>query len=223
MRVVSLEDLERGTGLIPQNWNESERLAFFDDRVQACRRDPRLAEVVAAILAPIDTEDARAVLAALLAAVQDWVVFTPDRRGRDTWQAPRVTFLQRTGDCEDMAMLLVALVRIARGRVGLPLAARLVWLRQEGRDLDHVSAQVSDVPRIERVGDRTQGVARIEKPQEETPVVLASEATGEAMAPWLWAETTVAAALGENPYRALQRLRGGRVEAVLGRVLGGDS
>lgn len=206
-RVVSVEDLRRGYGLIPQTWTERERLVFFSDRADgATPGDTMFVEIVDAILAPVDRTDGRAVLAALLAAVQGWVTFTPDRRGADTWQSPRVTFLWRKGDCEDMAMLLAALVRVARVRMGLALAARLVWLRQPGRDLDHVSAQVAADDAI-----------------DETPVVISSDATGEGMGRWQWAETTVEAELGEDPYRALQRVRGARVEDVLGRVLGGDS
>ena len=68
-RVVSVEDLRRGYGLIPQTWTERERLVFFSDRADgATPGDTMFVEIVDAILAPVDRTDGRAVLAALLAA-----------------------------------------------------------------------------------------------------------------------------------------------------------
>lgn len=188
---VTREDFERGFGLIPREWTELERLAFFDRRAWVATRDPLVVEVATTLAREATTPDAA--LAALLEGVQTWVLFTPDVMGADTWQSPRRTFLRAAGDCEDVSTLLVALARAVRAG-GLWLSARLVWLRQRSRALDHVSVHVA-------VGGL-----------DESPVVLDEGA--RASGGWRWAEPSVAARLGEDPYAAVARAR--RADVVLG-------
>lgn len=130
---------------------------------------------------------ALAYLDASMRAVQS-LPYTADPGG-DALRDP-VETIAEGGDCEDKAALFASLVLVGARLFALPVSVRLVWVVQRGWPDDHASAWTSAgaVP-LQGSGVIAQG--------DEPPAGV-----------W-WAETTVAAARGESPYRAVRRLGAG--------------
>lgn len=204
MRSISLADYRRGQGLTPSDWSEAERLAWYDRLATEGAADALVRSATWRALVPLLGRPVPDLLERLLFAVRAVAPFRPDAFDADGWRAPRVTFVEG-GDCEDLATLLVAMTRAAREIYQLPVYARLVWIKQPGRALDHVTAEL----------------AASDEALDETPVVVSVDGEIAPRAPWVWAEASVpGAALGEDPYAALVRARAlVKAEDVLGRAL----
>lgn len=110
---------------------------------------------------------------------------------RDTYRSVEDT-LRCGGDCGPLSAALVALVRAYPGEPRVvyavsPVAARLVWVRQPSRPLDHVSALVSTWAR------------------DDAPMIV--DAGDDPPEGWQWAEVSMRAARGEAPWSASARIR----------------
>lgn len=88
-------------------------------RAGALRREVRETAIEVVRNAGAAPHDSRGELAALFAFVRDRVRFTGDIAGVETLQAPDYTLRVMAGDCDDRAVLLVAMAR------SIGLAARL--------------------------------------------------------------------------------------------------
>jgi hypothetical protein len=108
---------------------------------------------------------------ALLSFVQRDVGYVPDPEG-EWYQGVRYT-LEHGGDCEDMAVLLVAMAAC------LGIRGKLIWLEQPRAKLNHVTAKLY----VEDGGS------------------LFRRPSGQML--WEWAEPTIAKArIGQHPYDA---------------------
>lgn len=121
----------------------------------------------------VPPSSARHVAQAILRAVQYDLLYKDDPPGKEVFTSVAETILAG-GDCEDLSVVLVSALR------ALGIRARVVWITQEGRSLNHVTAQVS----------------------------FSDPSVPDNLAEWLWAEPSIRGAeLGENPYAAAARLR----------------
>lgn len=113
--------------------------------------------------------------------------------GVDTYR-PVAETLRCGGDCGPLAAALVALARRYTGEPGVvyvapPLGARLCWIRQRSRPLDHVAPLVAFGP---AGGD--------------APLIL--DAGDDAPPGWFWLDVSQRARRNESPWEAAARLRG---------------
>ncbi len=188
-RGITLADMARGQGLTPEGWTEAERLAWYDQLATAGADESVLQRAVWVTLGT--GPDPVTALERLLGVVRMCAPFQPDPLGADGWRAALRTFIEG-GDCEDLSVLLVAFVRAARSIYRLPVYARLVWIRQPGRTLDHVTTEVAISPEA----------------LDESPVMVTADGPLDPRTPWQWAEPSVPGArLGEDPYAALLRAK----------------
>jgi len=108
---------------------------------------------------------------AILTFVQQDVGYVPDPDG-EWYQGVRYT-LEHGGDCEDMAVLFVAMAAC------VDIQAKLIWLEQPKARLNHVTTKVL-------VND---------------PGGLFRKSSGDSQ--WMWAEPTIRKAkVGQHPYDA---------------------
>jgi len=113
----------------------------------------------------------RKIAQALLTYVQTDVGYVPDPDG-EWYQGVRYT-LEHGGDCEDMAVLLVAMAAC------LDIRGKLLWLEQPKAKLNHVTAKLF----VEDGGS------------------LFRKSSGQMV--WQWAEPTITKAkIGQHPYDA---------------------
>lgn len=102
----------------------------------AARSDPTIRAIAGTIVAPQNPRDTISQARAIFDWVRDNVRFVRDAVGHETVQAPRWTIQYRFGDCDDMSLLLAALL----GSVGIP--ARFVTVSLASPDsFDHVYAE----------------------------------------------------------------------------------
>lgn len=184
----------------------AERLALLSREVDDAARSALVGEWALACAVEADrvTREARALGAvylhpwayvdAVMGSLQGLYVHEGpgESAGRDTYRGVAAT-LRCGGDCGPLSAACVALVRRYPGEPGVvyavaPLAARLVWVRQPTRPVDHVSALVT-------MGARGS----------DAPVIL--DAGADAPEGWQWADVSMRAARGEAPWSASARLR----------------
>jgi transglutaminase-like putative cysteine protease len=121
--------MDGGPWSVPGTATTGERMAALGALAERGRRDPAVRARAATFAG-----DAPARAAAALAFVQTRP-FRADPPGGDTYQTAAYT-LAHGGDCEDLCVLLAALLALAG------VESRLVWLEQGGAPQAHVSVQV---------------------------------------------------------------------------------
>lgn len=67
--------------------------------------------------------------------------YVPDPPGEDVYQSADET-IARGGDCEDLAVLFVGLVRMLGATQALPLGAKVFFMPRPGAPQDHITALV---------------------------------------------------------------------------------
>lgn len=91
------------------SWSQTKRLAFMREFAEDKARDPHIAETAAGILkqAGVDGRDVRQGWAVLLRWMQENVRYVNEPNER--LQSPQYSLQSRIGDCDDFAILLLAL------------------------------------------------------------------------------------------------------------------
>jgi len=92
-----------------QSWSQTRRLAFMREFAEDKARDPHIAQFAAGILRAngVDGRDLRKGWAILLRWVQENVTYVNEPNER--LQSPQFSLQARIGDCDDLAILLLAL------------------------------------------------------------------------------------------------------------------
>jgi hypothetical protein len=112
-------------------------VALLDGAATAdARYRPEVRRLALALVAGLPKLDAAHIAPAIHAAVRDHIRFVGE--GIETFDDPIATWMQRAGDCDDFARLLLALYR------ALGLKARLVAWERLGKGGGHATVQVWD-------------------------------------------------------------------------------
>lgn len=178
-----------GRVAVPAEWGVEARMARLEEIIQDAVFFGAVREKVNAFAREIDDARQAGRLAgeleelvyvdAALAMMHRACPYRRDPAGED-WHQDTATTLVEGGDCEDLATLLAALLRLGAYFYGLRLKTRLVWMRREGGQ-DHVAVQV-------RVGD-------------------GHDTGDDPDGGWEWLEPSIVGARrGEHPEAAGQRL-----------------
>lgn len=99
--------------------------------------DPQVITLARNIVARVPSKDWRGEVEHVQAWVKNNIRYTLDPISAETIQTPEVTLKQKSGDCDDHAILVGALL----GAIGHPVRFRAVSVRQSPQTLCHVYAE----------------------------------------------------------------------------------
>lgn len=136
-----------GQETVPDDWDTPRRMTRLRELVNEAALWPGVVEWAriitrgAAAMSGGGRSHAEIIADLALRAVQRRCAFRRDPPGVDVFQALGFT-LENGGDCEDLAALLVGLLRLCAYYHGARLRAELVWMPVPEAELDHITVQV---------------------------------------------------------------------------------
>ena len=122
--------------------NLKDRLKLIADLIRKGKQNPDIRKLAGEILHAANTpgKDWQGEVTAIFAYVHDNIRYTRDVAGLDTYQRSVRTLEMKIGDCDDMAILLSALL----GAIGYPIRLKVVSI--SGGDWDHIYPLVGMPP-----------------------------------------------------------------------------
>jgi transglutaminase-like putative cysteine protease len=123
-------------------WGPADKMRRLRGMIDDGANDPLVHELAAHIIAPIDARDAAGEAAMLLSWVQTKIRYTPERV--ETFQSARYTLEHGFGDCDDLVVVLGALLE----SIVIPTQLEVLGWTEDGVfDCRHIFLRVGLPPR----------------------------------------------------------------------------